>query len=97
MTRIPEDASIEDIDLDQEEVYRPDGSRLTEEIAEREAREAVAYARRRGRPSISGGSTHSPRVSTRVSEEMRDRIRRKAAQEGKRESDILREAIEHYV
>lgn len=97
MPRIPEDATIEDIDLDEEEVYLPDGRRLTEQVAEEEAASSLRYARRRGRPSISGGSTRSPQVSARVSVRTRDALRRKADAEGKRPSDVVREAIERYV
>ena len=32
---VPADATIEDVDLDQEEVYLPDGLRLTEELAQK--------------------------------------------------------------
>lgn len=45
-SRIPEDAEIEDVDLDAEEIYLPDGRRLTEEVAEQEAEAGIAYARR---------------------------------------------------
>lgn len=97
MTRIPEDATIEDIDLDEEEVHLPDGRRLTEEVARDEAESSVRYAQRRGRPSLSGRSAPSPRLSARVSDSTRSAVMSKAKAEGKRPSDIVREAIEHYV
>ena len=43
----PED-TIEDVDLENEEVQLADGRRLTPELAEQLARDGVAQARRRG-------------------------------------------------
>ena len=60
------DASIEDVDLGEEEVRLRDGSRLTEQRAGQIAEEKLAEIRRRnlvpGRKSLTGGSAHSPRV-----------------------------------
>lgn len=55
MPRFSIDQVGPDIDLDKEEVYLDDGTRLTEELAERMGAEAAARAQAgRGRPSISG-------------------------------------------
>lgn len=52
-----------DIDLDTEEVYLADGRRLTNDLAEEIAQDALAYHRQvrgRGRPSITGGQEQPP-------------------------------------
>jgi hypothetical protein len=87
-----------DIDLDFEEVHLADGTRLTEKKAEELGRTmSRAAARRRGRPSLTGSELHSPHVSARVPEEVRDRLRARAEAEGKPVSEVIREAIEAYV
>jgi predicted HicB family RNase H-like nuclease len=95
------DAVIEDVDLDEEEVRLPDGTRLTEQRAEQLARQALAEVRRRnlvpGRKSLSGGSVHSPRVQFRVPEAIREQAEQRAAAEGKSLSALAREALEHYL
>lgn len=69
------DTTIEDVDLDEEEVFLADGARLTEQRAGQIAEEALAEIRRRnlvpGRKSLTGGSAHSPRVQFRVPEALR--------------------------
>src|SRR5580704_3300166 len=71
------DAVIEEVDLDEEDVRLPDGTRLTEQRAGQLARVALAEIRRRnlvpGRKSLSGGVAHSPRVQFRVPEGIRER------------------------
>ena len=89
-----------DINLDEEVFLLKDGTRLTEAEADligREMSDEAAKARRAGRPSLTGGTSHSPHVSTRVPEATRARLETRAASEGKRISDIVREAIERYV
>src|SRR5216683_3244801 len=59
------DAVIEDVDLDEEDVRLPDGTRLTEQRAGQFAREALAEIRRRcssgcRRRSASGPSSAPP-------------------------------------
>lgn len=63
---VPRDASIEDVDLDVEEVHLRDGQRLTNELAEHLARQTlVGGARRRnlvpGRKSLTGESRMASR------------------------------------
>jgi predicted HicB family RNase H-like nuclease len=95
------DAVIEDVDLDEEDIRLPDGTRLTEQRAGQLAQEALAEIRRRnlvpGRKSLSGGSVHSPRVQFRVPEEIRERAEQRAAAEGKSLSALAREALERYL
>lgn len=93
--------TIEDVNLDTEVVRLKDGRRLTNELAEQLAEEALAEARRRnlvpGRKSLTGGRVHSPRVQFRVPESLREAAERRAAEEGVSLSVLAREALEHYL
>lgn len=95
------DATVEDIDLDQEDVRLPDGRRLTDDLAERMAREGRDEARRRnlvpGRKSLSGDGSHSPRVQFRLPESLRAAAEAKAAEKGVTVSVLAREALERYL
>jgi Ribbon-helix-helix protein, copG family len=52
---------------------------------------------RRGRPSLDATAEgHSPRVEVRVPAALRDRVRKRAAAEGRNLSDVLRELLEAY-
>jgi hypothetical protein len=84
-----------DIDLDTEEVYMPDGSRLTEARAEEIAEDTLRTLR--GRPSLSGRADHSPRVSFRLAPAERDRAEELAAREGKTLSAMARDALEEHI
>ena len=50
-----------------------------------------------GRPSLSGGSTHSPRVSFRVPAELAEEVTSIAEQRGVSVSTVAREALAKYV
>jgi len=95
------DSTIEDVDLDQEDVRLRDGRRLTEELAEQLAREGVAEARRRnlipGGKSLSGDGRHSPTVQFRVPDTLRAAAEARAAADGVSLSALAREALEHYL
>ena len=81
----------DDVDLDREDVRLPDGSRLTAQRAE----ELVDEVRNRGgRPSLTGDAAISPRVSFRLTPEIRDRAAAVAQREGKTISQLAREALE---
>lgn len=84
-----------DIDLDNEEIYEPDGTRLTEARAEQLAAETLRAVR--GRPSLTGAGQHSPRVSFRIPASERELAERVAEQEGKTVSTLAREALERYL
>lgn len=92
---------LDDIDLDEEEVYLRDGRRLTEALAEQIAAEALANARAKnlmpGRKSLSGDGKHSPVVNVRIPEGLKDQLDKRAAAEGKTVSKITREAIIQYL
>jgi len=80
-----------EVDLEQEDVRLPNGTRLTSELCE----EIVAEVRRAGgRPSLSGEPTRSPQITFRVPAEVRDRAVEVAAAEGKTVSQPAREALE---
>lgn len=95
------DTDIDDVDLDEEEVRLRDGRRLTNQLAEELAERALVEARRRnlvpGRKSLTGGSTHSPRVQFRVPADLRAKAERRAAEKGVSLSELAREALEDYL
>jgi len=81
----------DDIDLDTVDVRLPDGTRLTNEVAE----DIVADVRSRtGRPSLSGRPAVSPRVSFRLTPDALGRANALASREGKTISELAREALE---
>src|SRR5260370_28240606 len=78
------------------------GAPITEELAERLAREAEAgydlsRGRRIGRKSLSGGGGRSPRLTLPTPVDLYERALAKATQEGKTVSQLAREALEKYV
>lgn len=87
-----------DIDLAREEIYLQDGTRLTEAKAQELAEWALTQRRsRRGRPSITGGSEHTPNLTLRVRPATRTALEQIAAAQGRRLADIGREALDEYV
>ena len=94
--RVDPNATIEDVDLDQTDVRLPDGRRLTEQLAGQLAEQTLA--RGVGRPSLSGvRGRPSQQIGLRLSPDLDRRLRERAAAEGKRPSQIVREALERYV
>lgn len=78
------------------------GTPITEELAERLAREAdagydLSRGRQIGRKSLSGGTGRSPRLNIRTPVDLYERALAKATQEGKTISQLAREALEKYV
>ena len=94
--RFPErfgpDVTVADIDLDAEE-FVVGGDRLTEERAHGLARELERSA---GRPSLSGPGRRSPALNVRIPERMRARLADVAHSQGRRQSDVVREALDAY-
>jgi hypothetical protein len=82
-----------DVDLDQEVVRRKDGSRITEAEAAEQGEQIV----RRGRPSLTGRAGTSPQIGVRLSPDLNKRLRARAKKEGKKPSQVVREALERYV
>lgn len=87
------DVTVRDIDLDAEEFY-VGGERLTEARA---AELASRAERRTGRPSLSAPGRHSPTLSLRLPEAVKARLEAAANAQGRRQSDIVREALEEYL
>lgn len=80
-----------DVDLRRDDVRLPDGTRLTEELVD----DTVEQVRRKGgRPSLTGDSATSPRVSFRLTPDVRKRAATIAEREGKTISQLAREALE---
>lgn len=88
-----------DVDLDAEDLRRPDGSKLTEQAAAGLAEEAMALVRR-GRPAVdpdAGPGERSPRVTFRVPAQTRRRLEQRAREQGRPVADVLRDAVEQYL
>lgn len=85
-----------EIDLDTEEAYLRDGTRLTNARAAQLAKDSLATLRR-GRPSLSEGPQHSPHVSFRVPEQTRRLLDERARAEGRTPPEIAREALDRYM
>jgi len=81
------------VDLDKEVVRRKDGSR----IPEAEAAEQGDRIARRGRPSLTGKAAKSPQIGIRLPPDLNDRLKARAQRENKRASEVVRDALEHYV
>lgn len=86
------DVTVRDINLDEGEFY-VGGKRLTEARATELADRAE---RRAGRPSLTAPGTHSRTLNVRVPQETYDTLKASAAASNKRQSDIVREALEEY-
>ncbi|MEU9887228.1 hypothetical protein [Sphaerisporangium sp. NPDC051011] len=107
----PEDIELvldhdSEIDSDIEEIYDGKGNRITDSYvndAIDDVHRAIDAGRvptptsRGGRPSLTGEGAHSPRVSFRVPEELRERAKARADQEGKTVSALAREAFEQFL
>lgn len=88
---MPKREQSEEIDLERENVRLPDGTRLTDDVADAMVDDV---RRKAGRPSLTGTAAASPRVSFRVTPEVRDRAAAVASAEGKTISELAREALE---
>ncbi|MFT4306203.1 MAG: hypothetical protein QM604_04855 [Microbacterium sp.] len=88
------DATIDDIDLD-DEVVTVGGKRYTD--ADAAQMESRLRGLSRGGHSLSGDGTHSPTVTTVLPREVRDQVKDLAAAEGMSVSKWLRRLIEREV
>lgn len=86
------DVTVRDIDLDTDE-FIVGGERLTEERA---AEIADRLGRRSGRPSLTGPGAHSPVLNLRVSQATKEQLEHLAEASGRRQSDVVREALKEY-
>lgn len=85
-----------DIDLSRKVIRDSRGRRITQGYVDR----AVADVHRktgRGRPSLTGKAAQSPQVTFRLPSELRAKVKARARREGKRVSQVAREALEHYL
>lgn len=82
------------VDLDAEDIRLPDGTRVTNALAEQWSDEAE---NRGGRPHLDPAGTPSVRLAFRVPEAISDQVDAIAARRGKRRSDILRAALDQYL
>ena len=85
-----------DIDLTREVVSDRNGRRITDAYVRR-AVDASHRQLGRGRPSLTGQSTPSPQVTFRLPPELRAEAAELAARDGKRVSEVARQALEEYV
>ena len=90
---LPKDVAVSDIDLDAEPFY-VGGKRLTEARAQQLS---DGLAKASGRPSLTAPGEHSPRLNFRVPQELKDSLARTAREQGRRESDVAREALGKYL
>ncbi|MGH3928781.1 MAG: hypothetical protein ACRDTF_02240 [Pseudonocardiaceae bacterium] len=93
-----------DVDLEHEDVRDRHGNRITSKYLERALADILDEDApiepsevRRGRPSLSGGSAHSPQVTFRLPDQLHRQAVDAADREGKTVSALAREALEQYL
>lgn len=81
-----------DVDLDSEVVLLSDGTRLTNKLAAKMARDAIKQVR--GRPSLTGRSIESPQLKLRIPLKLKKAIEKEAKRRGETPSAIVREVLQ---
>jgi hypothetical protein len=81
-----------DVDLDSEVVLLPDGTRLTNKLAARMARDAIKQVV--GRPSLTAVAVESPQLKVRVPVKLKKAIEKEAKRRGETTSTIVREVLQ---
>jgi hypothetical protein len=81
-----------DVDLDSDVVLLPDGTRLTNKLAAKMAREAIKQVR--GRPSLTAVAVESPQLKVRVPVKLKKAIEKEAKRRGETTSTIVREVLQ---
>ena len=81
-----------DMDLDSEIVLLPDGTRLTNKLAAKMARDAIKQVR--GRPSLTAVAVESPQLKVRVPVKLKKAIEKEAKRRGETTSTIVREVLQ---
>ena len=81
-----------DVDLDTEIVLLPDGTRLTNKLAAKMAKDAIRQVR--GRPSLTAVSVESPQLKVRVPLKLKKAIDKEAKRRGLTASMVVREALQ---
>lgn len=88
------DVEAREVDLEHEDVqFR--GERLTDARAEAIAIDILS--RTPGRPSLSSAGEKSPSLTIRLPKQERARLDRLAAEQGRRTSEVVREALDDYL
>ena len=98
--RFPADVTIEDVDLDETEVF-VGGERLTEaraaELAAATLREVRARNLVPGRKSLGRDGSHSPTIQVRVPADLRAAAEKRAEADQVSVSAVVRRALESYL
>ncbi len=96
---LPEDETRDEdyVDLDKEEIYLSDGTRLTEEIANKWADEIENDPRYSGRPSLTGKKEISPEIKARVPQRLKDFTQQLADERNLTVSSVIRTALFEYL
>ena len=81
-----------DVDLDSEVVLLPDGTRLTNKLAAKMARDVIKQVR--GRPSLTAVAVESPQLKVRVPVKLKKAIEKEAKRRGETTSTIVREVLQ---
>jgi hypothetical protein len=81
-----------DVDLDSEVVLLSDGTRLTNKLAAKMARDAIKQLR--GRPSLTAAAVESPQLKVRVPVKLKKAIEKEAKRRGETTSTIVREVLQ---
>lgn len=89
-------ATGRDVDLKREDVRDRRGRRITDEYVRRAVND-VHEKMGRGRPSLTGRAKPSPQVTFRLPPTLRAKAEARAKREGKRVSEVAREALERYL
>lgn len=89
-------ASGRDVDLKREDVRDRRGRRITDDYVRRAVADVHEKAGR-GRPSLTGRAKPSPQVTFRLPPALRVKAEARAKREGKRVSQVAREALERYL
>ena len=82
----------QDVDLDSEVIFLPDGTRLTNKLAAKMARDAIKQVR--GRPSLTAVSVESPQLKVRVPQKLKKAIEKEAKRRGETTSTVVREVLQ---
>jgi hypothetical protein len=81
-----------DVDLDSDVVLLPDGTRLTNKLAAKMARDAIKQVP--GRPSLTAVAVESPQLKVRVPVKLKKAIEKEAKRRGETTSTIVREVLQ---
>lgn len=85
------------VDITREDVRDAEGARITDQYIDRAVERARQHAGRGGRPSVGAPGTRSPQLAVRLPAALKAAVEARAARDGKRPSDIAREALEQYL